>query len=242
MAVDIVKYRQLEERFKEQVEKDRAALAEKGEGEYGVFIPNVEPTRRADYVLVAMEPNIPEANSTNELERLVACGLKGFKPGPVDKPLGLFMRAIKLYLCPNPEETTYWLTDFSKGAMPPALAAKYWKETYEGWYPLLSKEIELVGKPGCPVIAIGGRVEGFLRKKKFGGAPKQRMFRVLHYSFMNARAFKAYKEKHLDCFGQFLEEEVCDGRQWPMDFSDLRLWMAFHYWKRFREIRDSGSA
>lgn len=168
MAIDMAKYLELEERFKQQVQKDRVALSNKGAGEYCVYIPNVKPERRADYVLVAMEPNIREAQNTDGVERLVAGGLKGFQPGPVDEPLGLFMRAIKLYLCPNPEERTYWLTDFSKGAMPPVLAAKYWKETYEGWYPLLSEEIALVGKPGCPVIAIGGQVEGFLREKNLG--------------------------------------------------------------------------
>lgn len=242
MGIDMAKYLELEERFKARVAEDRAALLKKGESQYGVYIPNVEPTSRADYVLVAMEPHIREAKNTEEVERLVEGGLKGFQPGPVEEPLGLFMRAIKLYLCPKPEETTYWLTDFSKGAMPPALATKYWKETYEGWYPLLLEEIELVGKPGCPVIAIGGQVEGFLRKYDFEGKTGRRVSRVIHYSFAAAGAFKAYMKKDEEGFEKFLQEEVGDDRQWPTDFTPLRRWMAFHYWKRFRKIRGAGSA
>ena len=237
MSIDLDAYGRLEDKFEKQVEDDRKLAKCTLGHEYGVYVPNGQPTDRADYVLVAMEPNFGAKYDIEDLERKKAEGLLGFQPGDLSEPLGLFVEAIKLYLCPNGE--TYWLTDVAKGAMPPAVAKKLNKKTWEGWYPLLLEEIELVGKPGCPVIAIGGQVEGFLGKKNFGSDPKHSLFRVLHFAFMAAGAFKAHMEKDKDGFRQFVDAEVGDCRQWPADFTPLRRWMAFYYSKRFQEIRSA---
>ena len=238
MAIDRDAYARLEEKFRRRVGKDRELALKRVGREYGVYVPNVEPTDQADYVLVAMEPNFGGKYDIKDLERRTKEeGLRGFQQDDVKQSLGLFLQAIKLYLCPA-KETTYWLTDLSKGAMPPDMADLNRDERYEAWYPLLLEEIELIGKPNCRVIAIGRSVEDFLRMKNFGSDPKHSVCRVLHYSFQAAGAFKAYKKKDKKGFGQFVDEEVGNERSWPEDFTPLRRWMAFYYRNRFREIRD----
>ena len=239
MSINLDAYERLEEKLKKRVADDRKLALDRLSQEYGVYVPNVKPTDRADYVLVAMEPNFGGEYDIEDLERRIKEEeLRGFQPGDASEPLGLFMRSIKLCLC-HPGKT-YWLTDFSKGAMPPNVAKVNWRERYEAWYPLLLEEIKLVGKPCCPVIAIGGQVEGFLREKNFGSDPKHSLFRVLHYSFMAAGAFKAHMENDKEGFRKFVDEEVGRDLNWPKEFSELRRWMAFYYRKRFQEIREGG--
>ena len=230
MAIDLDCYARLEDKFRKRAEQDREDALKRVGRELGMYVPNVKPCARADYVLVAMEPNYGSDEIDGEEERLL-----GFPPKNVDQSLGLFMEAIKLYLCPA--EETYWLTDLSKGAIPADMADLNREKRYEAWYPLLSEEIELIGKPCCPVIAVGRSVHDFLRKQNFGSAPEHPVFRVLHYSFQASGAFKAEKTKDEEGFRQFVEEEVGDCRRWPENFTPLRKWMAFYYRKRFCEIR-----
>ena len=238
MTINMVAYREMEERFKERVAKDRACALKRVEREHGVYVPNIDPTDQADYVLVAMEPNFRGIKNIAELERKIEEeNLRGFQPGDVKESLGLFVQAIKLYLCPGDE--TYWLTDLSKGAMPADMAAMNREARYEAWYPLLLEEIELVGKPCCPVIAIGQSVEVFLRKKDFEAKTGRRLCGVLHYSFQASGAFKKEMANDLEGFQKFVDEGIGKGRPWPENFSKLRQWMAFYYRKRFREIADA---
>ena len=128
MAIDLDAYGRLQEKFKNQVEDDRKLAKCKLGQEYGVYVPNSEPTERVDYVLVAMEPNFGAKYDIEDLERMIEKeNLGGFQPGAVTGSLGLFAEALKLYLCPHGE--TYWFTDVAKGAMPPAAAKKLWKRS-----------------------------------------------------------------------------------------------------------------
>ena len=235
MTINMAAYRELEQRFRERVAEDRACALKRVEREHGVYVPNIDPTGQADYVLVAMEPNFRGIKNIAELERKIEeKKLRGFQQRDVKESLGLFVQAIELYLCRGDE--TYWFTDLSKGAMPADMAAMNREARYEAWYPLLLEEIELVGKRRRPVIAIGQSVEDFLRKKDFEAKTGRRLFRVLHYSFQSSGAFKKEMANDPEGFQTFVDEEIGKDRPWPENFSKLRQWMAFYYRKRFREI------
>ena len=239
MVIDMAKYRELENRFKEQVEADRAALLESVEKKYGPYIPSVKVTEQVDYVLVAMEPNIKGAENTEAVERLVAKGLRGFQPSDPSEPLALFKDSVEHYLCRDGE--TYWLTDLSKGAIPPDMAAVNRTERYEAWYPLLLDEIALMGKPGCPVIAIGGLVWDFLKKHDIERKTCRPLYRVVHYSFQASGAFRAIADEDADGFERFVKEELENSDLWPANLSVTRRRMLFAYRKWFEEIRDERS-
>ena len=235
MTINMGDYRELEQRFRERVAKDRACALKRVEREHGVYVPNIDPTDRVDYVLVAMEPNFRGTKNIADLERKIEEEkLRGFQQRDVKESLGLFVQAIELYLCRGDE--TYWFTDLSKGAMPADMAAMNREARYEAWYPLLLEEIELVGKPGCPVIAIGRTVEDFLMKQDFVAKTGRRLCGVLHYSFQASGAFKKEMANDPEGFQKFVDEEIGKDRRWPKDLSRLRQWMAFYYHKRFQEI------
>ena len=109
-----------------------------------------------------MEPSFGWADSIEHAERKIAEGARNFgRSGNESDPVSLFILSIERFLCQ--QGRTYHLTDVSKGAMPVTVAALDRDRRYEEWYPLLLEEIEIVGKPSAPVIAIGKKVEAFLQ-------------------------------------------------------------------------------
>ncbi len=191
MAIDTTAYHDLERRFREQVEKDGSDQSG------GVYLPFEEPTSRADYIFVGMEPSFGRwAESIEDAEKKIA---KGFRNGAPAR----FTRSIERFLCQSGE--TYHLTDVSKGAMLVKVAARDRERRWEEWYPLLLKEIEIVGKPGAPVIAIGRKVEAFLRKRDLKG---RLLYHVPHYSYTAAAHFKREAEKDCEGFKAFTNRNM----------------------------------
>ena len=215
MPIDKTAYRNLERSFEAQVEKDGG-----GQGG-GVYLPNVEPESQVDYIFVGMEPSFGSwAKSIEHAKKKIA---KGFRNGAPAR----FTRCIKWFLC-QPGET-YHLTDVSKGAMLVKVAGRDRKRRWEEWYPLLLKEIEIVGKPGAPVIAIGRDVEEFLKKRDLKGQP---FYAVPHYSYQNGRLFKREAERDRECFEAFKKSKY--GGYSPI----TKERQGFVYKKRFETIRD----
>lgn len=156
-------YDSLERRFRAQVDRDRAHAIERVVEGWGVYLPCAEPTAQADYLFVAMEPSFNWADSIEDAEKKIAGGFRNFDAShDPSSSLALFICSIKRFLCQSGE--SYHLTDVSKGAMPGYVAAIDRDRRYEEWFPLLLEEIEIVGKPGTPVIAIGREVEKFLKR------------------------------------------------------------------------------
>ncbi len=216
MPIDKTAYRNLEQLFRDQVEKDGAARAG------GVYLPFKEPESQVDYIFVGMEPSFGRwATSIEEAKKKIA---RGFRNGAPAR----FTRSIKRFLC-QPGET-YHLTDVSKGAMPVKAAALNRERRYKEWYPLLLKEIEIVGKPGAPVIAIGKDVENFLKQRDLKGRP---FYAVPHYSYQNGRLFKREAEKDCEGFKKFTKSEY--GGHSPI----TKERQGFVYKKRFKAIRHS---
>lgn len=157
------KYQNLEMEFAERVKEDNRKFEEKVKrGDYsGIYLPNRMPSGPVDYVLVGMEPSRGWAKDSFDACKGIAGGFRNYCG------VEILHFPIKKYLLLDGE--TYYLTDLAKGAMltksPDAGSTK----KYEAWYPLLEKELKLVAKPGARVIAIGSKVDGFLRKKKLCG-------------------------------------------------------------------------
>ena len=216
MPIDKTAYRNLEQRFRDQVEKDGG-----GQGG-GVYLPNVEPKSHADYIFVGMEPSFGRwAKSIEDAEKKIA---EGFRNGAPAR----FTRCIEWFLC-QPGET-YHLTDVSKGAMLVKVAGRDRKRRWEEWYPLLLEEIEIVGKPGAPVIAIGREVEVFLKKRDLKGLP---FYAVPHYSYTAVAHFKREAEKDPEGFKAFTKSKY--GGYSPI----TKERQGFVYKRRFEAIRDS---
>ncbi len=157
-------YQSLEREFVDRVEKDNKDFEkEVRTGKYrGIYLPNAKPASRVDYVLVGMEPSLGRwAGDLDNAREKIADGFRNYCG------VEILHYPIKKYLLRGGE--TYYLTDLAKGAMLTKSPSAGSTEKYEVWYPLLEKELELVAKPAAKVIAIGSRVDGFLKKKNLCG-------------------------------------------------------------------------
>ena len=240
MPLDENAYSDLEQQFREQVIKDRSRGIE------CYYLPCVKPENMVDYIFVSvdyifvgMEPSSGGADSVEDGERKVREGANNFGcccPPPYDAryPLGLFKLSFDRFLKDSGE--TYYMTDVSKGAMLVKNAAGSRKQRFEDWYPLLRKEISIVGKPGATIIAIGKQVQELLERKS--GQPVDR---VLHYSPVAAAHRKREAEKDPEGFEAFKKEQLGEGGRWAEDLTTSMMHLIFTYYKQFGRIRDSES-
>ena len=181
MPLDKNAYDRLERLFRVTVDMDKAHAIQRVVQGWGVYLPCVEPANQVDYIIVGMEPSFGWAKCIEDAEKKIAEGFRNFcRPDNPREPLALFMLSIEKFLCQLGE--TYHLTDLSKGAMPVTVAALDRDRRYNEWYPLLLEEIAIVGKPGAPVIAIGKKVEKFLRQRDLEGTTGRTLYAVQHYS------------------------------------------------------------
>ena len=231
-------YRDLEQRFREQVVEDRPLVIKEAEKGAGVYLPCVAPTSKVDYIIVGMEPSYGWAGDANieEAEKMVAEGALNFSPEDSKEPLALFIRSICKYLCQSGE--TYHLTDVAKGAMPVKVATLDREARFRRWYPLLLKEIAIVGKPDCSIIAIGREVTRFLKKH---GVDDHPLYAVPHYSMQAMRHFKEEVGKDPSGFEQF-QNTAFHKDDWPEDLSEPMKWLVFVYKKRFEDIQEKVAA
>lgn len=181
-------YAGLEERFRLQAETDG-----------DMFLPNVPPVGPVDFVFIALEPSLKRwAKSPNDARAQVAQGFKNFLFGFEDF---IVHYCIRRFLCLPGQ--TYYLTDFSKGAMPVDSASRDRRERYDRWYPLLLEEVDLVSKRDAGVFAVGGAAAYYLQKKGF----RHLSGRLLHYSGQAAAHRKKYiqgREPEFEAFGATL--------------------------------------
>ena len=235
MPIDNTAYHNLEQLFRAQVEKDKAHAIERVVQGWGVYLPCAEPKSQVDYIFVGMEPSFGWANSIEHAEKKIEEGMRNFaRPNNDTDPLELFILSIKRFLCQQGE--TYHLTDVSKGAMPVTVAALDRDRRYEEWYPLLLEEIQIVGKTGTPVIAIGRKVEEFLKKRDFEGETNRPLHAVQHYSLQASAYFKREAEKDPEGFEAFKKSEFSESIRWAPDLSPAKRRLIFAYKKQFERI------
>ncbi len=239
MPLDEIAYSNLEQHFRDQVIRDRSRVIQwvvkKG---LGVYLPCKKPENMVDYIFVGMEPSFGWADSVEDGEKKVEEGATNFgaftPPDDAKAPLDLLKLSIERFLC-QPGET-YYLTDISKGAMPVAMAGIDREQRYEEWYPLLLEEIDMAGKPGAPIIAIGKQVKNFLQQNDLEGKTGRPLYAVLHYSNQAARYWKTEAEGDPKGFEEFKEAEFSEGRRWAKDLSTAKMQLIFTYKKQFEGI------
>ena len=108
---------------------------------------------------------------------------------------------------------------------------------YDDWYPLLLKEIAIVGKPGGPVFAIGKKVESFLKRRDLEGKTGRPLYAVQHYSFQASRYCKEKAERDPDGFERFKKTELSEDGDWPSDLSLAKKQLVFAYKMQFEAIQ-----
>ena len=240
MPLDETEYSSLEQRFRDKVIKDRSRVIQWVEKKgLGVYLPCKKPKDMVDYIFVGMEPSFGWADSVEDGEKKVEEGAMNFgsltPPDDAKAPLDLLKLSTKRFLC-QPGET-YHLTDVSKGAMPVAMADIDREQRYEEWYPLLLEEIEIVGKPGAPIIAIGKQVQNFLQQTDLEGKTSRPLYAVLHYSNQAARYRKTKAEGDPEGFEAFKKTEFSNGRRWARDLTASKMHLVFTYKKQFEAIQ-----
>ena len=155
----------------------------RAEEDRDVFLPNVMPAGPVDYVLICMEPSLGlGAGAPDKTRERVEAGSKNFLFSFEDFILHYSARA---YLC-GPAQT-YYVTDFSKGAMLVKVARAARDQRYARWYPLLLEEIELVAAPNAGFVAVGRVVARELQRRGF----RRPLCEVMHYGGQAAKARKA---------------------------------------------------
>ena len=120
--------------------------------------------------------------------------------------------------------------------MPVTVAALDRERRYKDWYPLLLKEIEIVGKPGAPVIAIGRKVEEFLRKKGMEEETNRKLYSVLHYSFQASASWKMMEAQYPKLYEEFCKGVLSD-LPWSNALSEAKRQLVFTYHVQSGKIR-----
>ena len=182
------RYAALEDKFKAQVDEDNTLNAENP----SVYLPNLAPEDRVNFVLVAMEPST--GGGAGDLKQGKAFSPKNFT-GSVEDFILHF--CVKEYLCAGGK--TYYLTDLSKGAMLTRDATHEREERWQRWYALLQEELQLVAKPEAPVIAIGNDPYNFLNRKEMRCLKGQ----ILHYSQQASGARRKLPCAHWEQYRKF---------------------------------------
>lgn len=242
MPLDKTAYHNLEQQFEAQVDRDKSHVIERIVQGWGIYLPCVEPKSWVDYVIVGMEPSFGWANSIEDAQKKIQEGFRNFAlsgrtlSGKESDTLSLLLLSIDRYLL-QPGQTCH-MTDVSKGAMPGTVAALDRDRRYEEWYPLLLQEIEIVGKPGAPVIAIGKRVEERLRRHSLQRETSRSLYVIPHYSMQASASWKRRAERDPEDFGPFHNAEFGEGSQWAADLSRAKKQLIYAYMKQFEEIRE----
>ena len=183
-------YAGLESAFLEQVRLDNA------DGwPHSHLVSNFVPKGPADFVLIAMEPSLgggqPHDPATCEC---IDSKSKNFAFSIEDFILHF---CIRQYLCQG--GTTYHLTDLAKGQMSVRQAKQQQWQRWERWYQLLQRELQLVAKPGAPVISIGREVERFLTAQEL----EKHVGSIVHFAKSAGKAQKQPAGEQPDAYGRF---------------------------------------
>ncbi len=228
-------YKELEEEFRQRVKED------KNSGIESIFLPNMEPNGRVDYVLVGMEPSLGSwGKDLDKARKKIDEGFRNFCG------VWILHSTVRNYLCRNGE--TYYLTDLAKGAMLTTSSAAGNVKKYEDWYPLFEKEMELVAKPGTKIISIGTKVGLFLLGKglyRHAGMIPHYSTRAVHDREKVIRGREDGFKKFSEGLNNFPIHPCIPGRECQpahdprkITLSEARKTLMFDYKLRFEQIRN----
>ncbi|MHB0929333.1 MAG: hypothetical protein ACYC3W_10630 [Candidatus Nanopelagicales bacterium] len=122
-----------------------------------VYIPNLIPKKKVDYIFVAMEPSFGTwARTEFEAQKKIDAGFKNF----IDSWDVMAFH----YCASNYLSQSYYITDISKAAMKVKNADKYRDWIYQKWSVLLKEEIEIVGNKRCRLVPVGFKAKLFIKE------------------------------------------------------------------------------
>jgi hypothetical protein len=165
----------LEKEFKRQVDDDK-----KREGTKMIYLPNLYPAKKVDYILIGSEPSLKRwAKTIPDAKRKI--DQQNFKNFCWSVEDFILHYAIRHSLC---GKNNYYITDLTKGAMKTKDASnkKEAKGRRNRWYESLCDDIRLFSKATTVFISIGDEVHSFLlgQEEKFGS--KSNIKKIYHYS------------------------------------------------------------
>lgn len=220
-----------------------------------IYLPNLIPKKRLEYILIAMEPSFGRwAKDENEAEIKIKQGFRNFILSWDDF---IFHYCIINYLSPS-----YYVTDISKAAMKVRDANRWRNEIYPKWIKLLKEEIRVIGKNDCKLIFVGRSVRKFLEIEM---SDFNVVKTVLHYSGQAGKQRKKMSDKYpedyinfisiqnlssqliIDFAEKFLEENSIPSQmmKWILQrlkdnkskLTESRKQLMFSYYQEFSEIR-----
>lgn len=172
----------MENKFSSDYQKLILEMQKLAASDKSVFLPNVEPQKKANFILICMEPSIghwARSNSEFEAKKKVDAGFRNFTSSIEDFILHF---CVQKYLCQA--NHTYHFTDISKGAMTTDCANIDRVSRYKKWHDLLLSEIALVGTPDVKIFSVGGLVAHHLENANF----PYTFNKIIHYSSQAGKA------------------------------------------------------
>lgn len=158
-----------------------------------VFLPNIKPLQKVDYIFIGTEPSLGRwAKTVEEANQHIKDGFCNFIFSLEDF---IFKYAIETYLLPS-----YYITDISKFAIKTDEARKNSYFTWNEGLPLLKQEIETYKNEKTKIVSIGQSQTAFLFKN---GILTSESDSILHFSTQNSErrkfeiddiAFKEYQK------------------------------------------------
>ena len=151
-----------------------------------VYLPNLTPKNRVDFIFVAMEPSFGTwAKTENEAQNKIDSGFRNF----IDSwDVMAFHYCISSYL-----STSYYITDISKAAMKVKNANKNRDWIFLKWKNLLVEEIDIIASNKCKLIPVGHKANDYI-SEHFSNYSV--LDRILHYSCSAAKHRKNIPEAH----------------------------------------------
>lgn len=238
-------WKKLEDRFKKEANKEGS-----------IYLPNMKPSGKVEFVLLAMEPSFSRwAEDARDAKMQIRAGFRNFIYSYEDFILHY---AVRKFLCDSKEK--YHLTDISKGAMPVRQANNNRVQRYLRWLPLLKDEINLVSTKGTQTICVGTSPYRFLSNHG-NDRGLYSDYCILHYS-QNAAAYRVgavdadprgFEEFTKKDLGEELRENARSllneygiperfrvkalKRIHPRKLTPSRTALLFTYMKEFKEIK-----
>ncbi len=206
--------KELDKLCRAQVRKDNEIL-----GISSAYLPNVILTPSPNWCLVSPEPSMGNV-TIEQFENSVKNGFRNFLKYEGD--LLLHYCAYK-FLCDG--NFGYHITDISKGAMKVRMADHEREARYTGWFPILKKELQLLGEPR--LIAIGNDASNALVQADFVDVPRVRHFATRLDDWFRGYYLAYRRHSTHDLIKPFLKEWkdflLLLTRKLPKDCSNISL-------------------
>lgn len=251
------KLENLRRKEKRLVEYNRDKIREIDSSCKIIYLPNLIPKKRVEYIFIAMEPSFCRwANDEKDAEIKIKQGFRNFILSWDDF---IFHCCITNYLSPS-----YYVTDISKAAMKVKDANRWRNEIYPKWIELLKEEIGIIGKNNCKLIFVGKSVKKFLEIEM---SDFNVVKTVLHYSGQAGKQRKKMSDKYpedyinfkrsqnlsfhliVDFAENFLKENSIPSHmmKWILQrlknsrskLSESRRQLMFNYYRELNEIREN---